>query len=436
MTITDISPESPGVEVRGDRIVVHDLTVNHAEAAAVVRRHLEEDGSAATTELLRRAIPVGLVALSMGTAAVDTGAITRTLDVFADRVDAKSQLALTRLEQTLTQLQAGEQAVADAARHVLGQLPSQVETVLAGEAANVRAAVVDAARTVQTAGLQQLSAALADHSQAMRNALSLDREGPVHMLRQELVTEIHGTRRELADQLSALRGMIEAAAAHKAASAKSSRAVGQDWETQAMTVAESVVVAAGDRFESTGGQPGAGTTRRTGDGVATLSAAISGRTDPVRIALEAKKRSRPMSQAELRREITNARQVRKAAAGIILVPTMAEVPGNGKLCRVDDFGYVVALDDHDAEATLSLVYLIVRELVALLTIRQAAGDDVDLTRLEAQLALAMNAVDQMDEVGRLANQAARSIEKLLEVGKQAQAKARAALAQGAALIHP
>jgi hypothetical protein len=50
--------------------------------------------------------------------------------------------------------------------------------------------------------------------------------------------------------------------------------------------------------------------------------------------------------------------------------------------------------------------------------------------------MALSALDQYDEVGRLANQAAKSIEKLLEVGKQAQAKARAALAQGAALIHP
>lgn len=433
MTITDISPSPPAVQVEDDRIVVRELTVIHAEAAAVLRHHLEDDGPEATADLLRRAIPVGLVALSMGSAAVDTGAITRTLDVFADRVDAKSQLALTRLEQTLTQLQTGEQAVAEAARQVLGQLPGQVETVLAGEAANVRAAVVEAARSVQTAGLQQLSAALTDHSQAVRNALSLDREGPVRMLRQELVTEIHGTRRELAEQLTALRGMVEAAQAHKAASAKSSRAVGQDWETQAMAIAESVVVAAGDRFESTGGQPGAGTTRRTGDGVATLSAAISGRSDPVRICLEAKRRSRPMSQADLRREVSNARQVRKAAAGIILVPTMAEVPGNGKLCRVDDFGYVVAVDDED---TLALVYLIVRELVALLTIRQADGDEVNLTQLEAQLTLALSALDQYDEVGRLANQAAKSIEKLLEVGKQAQAKAREALTTGLALMHP
>jgi hypothetical protein len=207
MTITALTPATPAVQVDGDRIVVRDLTVAHAEAAALVRRRLQEDGLESVAELLRRAIPVGLVALSMGSAAVDTGAITRTLDAFADRVDTKSQLAMTRLEETLTQLQAGEQAVADAARHVLGQLPSQVETVLAGEAATVRAAVVDAARSVQTSGLQQLSAALAEHSQSVRNALSLDREGPVRMLRQELVTEIHGTRRELAEQLTALRGM-------------------------------------------------------------------------------------------------------------------------------------------------------------------------------------------------------------------------------------
>jgi hypothetical protein len=200
-----------------------------------------------------------------------------------------------------------------------------------------------------------------------------------------------------------------------------------------MALAESVVVKAGDRFEPTGSQPGVATTRRTGDGVATVSAAISGRGEPVRICLEAKLRSRPMTQAELRREVNNARQVRKAAAGIILVPTMAEVPGNGKLCRVDDFGYVVAVDD---EETLSLVYLIVRELVALLTVRQDDGDEVNLVQIEAQLNLALSALTQYDEVGRLANQAGKSIEKLIEIGKQAQVKARTALTQAIVLMHP
>lgn len=436
MTITDIARLKSAVEVDGDRIVIRDLVVTHAEAAALVRRHLEDEGAEYSADVLRRAIPVGLIALSMGSAAIDSGAITRTLDVFAERVDAKSQVAMNRLEETLTQLGRGEQTVADAARDVLAQLPAQVEAVLSGQAVNVRSAVVDAARSVQAAGMQQLSASLAEHSQAVRNALSLDTEGPVRMLRQELVAEVQGTRRELREQLTVLQTALESAQAHKAGASKSSRAIGQDWETHAMSIAEDVVTRAGDRWSATGSTPGPSTTRRTGDGLATLGAAISGRTEPVNIVIEAKLRSgRALGTAALRREIINARQVRGAAAGIILVPTMDQVPGNGRLCRVDDFGYVVALDENDHES-FALVYLIVRELVALLTIRQRDGDEVNLTQVEAQLSLAMSAVNEMDEIGRLANQAAKSIEKLLDVGKQAQSKARAALTQGIALIHP
>jgi hypothetical protein len=82
------------------------------------------------------------------------------------------------------------------------------------------------------------------------------------------------------------------------------------------------------------------------------------------------------------------------------------------------------------------VYLIVRELVALLTVRQDDGDEVNLVQIEAQLNLALSALTQYDEVGRLANQAGKSIEKLIEIGKQAQVKARTALTQAIVLMHP
>lgn len=436
MTVTTLpapGPTGARVLIIGDRLVIESLTVDHPEAVDIVRRHIKADGADGVDELVRRALAVGVLALSMGKAAVDTGAITRTLDVFAQRVDAKSELAMTRLDETLTHLQSGEAAVAQAASQVLGKLPGQLEAALAGEAVNVRTAVLDAVRSVQTAGMQQLTASLSEHSQSVRNALSLDREGPVRMLRQDLLTELNGTRQELSEHLTELRAAFEGAQAHKLASVKSSRAVGADWEDEALTMAETVVLAAGDQWETTGGQPGAGTTRRTGDGVATLSAAISGRGEPVRIVIEAKKRSRPLSPNELRKEIRAGREVRRAGAGIILVPTAAEVPGNGRLSRVDDFGYVVAADD---EETVSLVYLIVRELVALLTIKQNDDDEINLGQVEAKLNLGLAALEEFDEVGKLAVQASKQLEKLIAVGRGAQSKARQALTESISLLHP
>lgn len=434
MTLTDIATTAADpVAVTSSSLVLRNLIVEHREAVEIVRRHLDQDGPQATADLVRRAVPVGLVALTMGEAAVDTGALGRTLDGFAGNLDAAANEAITRLRASLEQLQAGERAVEQTARQVLDRLPTQVEAALAGEAGNVRAAVVDAARTIQAAGLQELTAVLGEHGRAMRSLVTLD-EGPIRALRQELMNELTVTRQELAGQLTQINAAVRADEARQQASAKSSRAVGAAWEAEALAMAEQVVVAAGDRWETTGNTPGVGTTRRTGDGVAHVTTAMTGPGHEVRICLEAKKRTRKLAAAEARREIRDGRQVRQAAAGIILVPTPDEVPGSGgaSLCRVDDFGFVVAASEPQV---VSLVYLIVRELVVLLTVRQSADSEIDLTQVEARVRLALAAIEEFSEVGKLASQAKRSLDRLLEVGQQAQAKARQALTDSLQLLH-
>ena len=78
------------------------------------------------------------------------------------------------------------------------------------------------------------------------------------MLRQDLLEELNGTRRELGEQLALVRGLVEAAQVAKTAGAKSSRASGPPTRTKPWRCATTIVTAAGDLFEATGGQPGAG----------------------------------------------------------------------------------------------------------------------------------------------------------------------------------
>jgi hypothetical protein len=422
------------VTVTGDALVIHDLTVTHGEAAAFVRSQLADHGPEAAADLVRRALPVGLVALSMGTAGIDTGALTRTLDAFGAQMSAKSEAALAGLDQTLTRLHTGEEAVARTASSVLESLPAQVEAALAGQAGSVRASVLEAARAVQTAGLQELTTALARHSESVRDALSLDREGPVRMLRQDLLEELNGTRRELGEQLAAVRSLVEAAQVAKTAGAKSSRAVGDAMEDDAMSMMERIVTAAGDLFERTGGQPGVGgTTRRTGDGVATLSPAITGHGRQVRLVTESKTRSRPLSAKAHREEVAAGCRVRDAAGGLVVVPTNAEVPGGGAFARVDTCAYVVSAE---SAQTVELIYLLLREQVAMLSVRQEDGAEIDLAQVEARFNLALAGISQLDEVGRLAVQAHKSLEKLIALGRDTQQKVRATLTEGISLLHP
>ncbi|GAB3069167.1 hypothetical protein [Pedococcus soli] len=429
------TPEHDLVDVTADSLVLTNLVVPHPETVAIARRQLTEHGPDALADLIRRAVPVGLLALTTGAAATDTAVIQRTLDDFARNVDDRSAAALAGLNQTLDRLRDGEQAVAKAAQDALSRLPAQLESVLSAEAGNVRAAVAEAARAVQDTGTAEVRAALTQHSESVRNALSLDREGPVQSLRSDILAELNGTRRELSEQMTTVRGLLTAAQATTKASAKNSRAIGADWEEHAMGLIADVCAAAGDQFTAVGAQRGVNaTTRRTGDGLVTLSPAITGhgRTS-VHVVVEAKKRSRPMTAQALKAEAITAREVRGAAGCLILVPTPAEVPGGGRFARVDDLSFVVAADDPD---TLSLVYLTTRELVALVTVRQHGDDGVDIAKAQAQLQHALTLLSEFDDVGRLAGAAKKNLESLLLTGARVRTRLHDALTAGLATLHP
>lgn len=421
------------VTVDGGAITITHLVIPHPEAATLAAAAQEQGGHFALEDLIRRALPVGMVALSMGSAAVDTGSLQRTLDTFATAVDQRSTQAIDGLNATLDRLREGEVAVTTAARSVLATLPDQIQAVLGGQAENVRSSVAEAARTVQAAGLAQMQSALAQHSTAVRNALLLDHEGPVQQLRHDVLGQLDSTRRELTDQLSAVRGLLQAAEAHKAGASTSTRALGQAWERTAMDgLARDVVERAGDLYEATGSTPAPGGTSRAGDGVATLSRAVTGHGRPVRLLLEAKTRSRPLSAKAWRQELSTSTALRECHGALALVPTAAEVPGGGPFSRVGQHEYVVACDDPE---TVTLVYLVLREIVALLAVRHDGGNKVDLAKAEAQVTQALTSLGELDEVARLASTAGRNLNQIFEVAKRTKEKVQQALTDSLATLH-
>ncbi|WKN47461.1 hypothetical protein [Nocardioides sp. Arc9.136] len=424
MTLTHLAKGLPEIRVDGDVVHIRDLVVPHPEAAGLLRAQLNDAGPEVAADIVRRALPIGLVALNLSSSAVDSGAIARTLSGFADLIDSRATAAIHELETAMGRVRQQEQGIAETARLVLGGLPKQVDAALAGQSDSVRSAVVEAARSVQDSGLQQLTAALGQHSAAIQKELSLDREGPLRSLRQDLLNQLDGARRELSTQLTEVRALVEAAQAAKVAGAKSSRAVGADIERDLMALCNEVVTAAGDLFEETGNQAGVNG-RRTGDGVATLSELVSGPGRRVRIALEAKSRSRPMSVKALRQEAANACATREADGVLIVVPTRAEVPGQASLCRLDTTAYVVSAED-GGEVT-SWSYLVLREQVALLARRNTADTTVDLSVVEARITAALTSIGELDEVGKYANLARQNLDKLIVSGRGTQQRVRDAL---------
>lgn len=140
-----------------------------------------------------------------------------------------------------------------------------------------------------------------------------------------------------------------------------------------------------------------------------------------------------MTAKALREEVAAGCHVRDAVGGLVLVPTRSEVPGGGMFARLDTCAYVVAADDPE---TVSLLYLLLREQVAMLTVRQDDGTELDLAQLETRLNLALDGLTEFDEVGRLAAQAQKALERLIAVGGQARQKVRDNLTKSITMLHP
>jgi hypothetical protein len=432
MLVPTPTPGPGPVTVTGTVVHLDGLALTHGEAAGILRSCLTEHGPDATADLVRRALPVGLLAVTLGAVAVDTGAIQRTLDALAGQVDTRSAAALAGLDQVVARLRADQESVATAARDALSSLPDKLDGVLAAESISVRQAVTDAARSVQAAGLQQMQAALTAHAAAVRDAVSLDTtDGPIQALRRDVLAQVADSRRELGTQLAGVRELLAAADAARTAGRASSRKIGADWEESALAIACEVITNAGDRFEAVGSTAAPGGTARTGDAVATLGAAVTGRSRTLRIVLEAKTRTRPLTATQWRSELTTARQTRDAVAALALVPSCDQVPGGGSLARVDDTSFVVAATDEHA---VQLVFLVLRELVALHHVRQD-DTEVDLGRLETHLEAALAALTDFDDVGRLATQAGQTLERLKTTGARARARITESITAGLALIH-
>ena len=434
MSITQMRPNPPtpdtGVRLDGDTLHIH-LAITHPEAAALARKHATAHGGDSLASLVARALPIGIVALTLGGAGMDSGSIQRTLDVFAGQVDAASSAALTSLEKSATALRAGEEDLVNRATRVLDQLPARVEALLVGASVDVRSQVTAATSEVQAAGLRDLRELLSQHSGNVRSALSLDtQQGPIAVLREEMLRMVDGARAELGGQLNAVQGLLIAAQAASAATAseRTTRKAGQQFEAEAMQLAGDAVAAAGDQLDLTGSVVAPGSTSRAGDGLATLNPLITGGRS-VRIVLEAKTRDRPLSAAKWREELTASRELRMASGGLAIVPE-GQVPGGRLFARVGERLFVVVAD----APVISLVYLVLRELVALATDTGNDADPVSVSKASSKIAQALTALNDLEEITRHTSAVGKSLEKIVDINTTVRARVALTLTDALAAL--
>lgn len=421
------TPSDATVRLDGDSLVIRTLTITHPEAAALARKHVADHGADSLPDLVRSAIGIGIVSLSLslGGAGMDQSSIMRTFADFEAQVGAASTSALAQLATTTTALKAGEQDLATRAGRVLERLPEHVTKALSGASADVRQQVQSATAEVQAAGLREMRAALDAHAEIVRAAVSLDNaEGPIRALREEVLRVVQGTRQELGGQLNAVHGLLMAAqaAATATASVKTTRASGLAFEAASMQMASDVVSAAGDTFDETGSRPApGGGTSRVGDGLATLGTMVTGANRTVRIVLEAKNRA--LTSVKWREELAASRDLRQASGGLGVVPDASQIPGGHLFARVGERLFVVVAEPQ----ILTLVYLVLRELCALAADRPGNNDTVEVAKAEARINQALAILGDLDAVTRHGNAATKSLEKIIEVNTSVKTRVEDAL---------
>ncbi|MGN6243594.1 MAG: hypothetical protein ACTHQ3_07950 [Motilibacteraceae bacterium] len=423
------------VQIRGDFVHLHEVALRHREAAAILAAAVKEGGEQAALELIGRALPVGLVAVSIGSHAIDTGGLERSLSSFHATVREQSTAAAAAIEAAVQQLSSADARLAGIAAQALGQLPGQLERLMAGEAQSVRDAVAQAVSQVQSAGLNELRAALAEHSRAVHAVLSVE-DGPVRTLRGDLLTAVDASRRELAEHMTTIRAQLQAAEAARTATAaqRTTRQAGAEFETAANSLMAGVCAASGDYYTEVGSIPAPGGTRRSGDGLITLASTSTGGAE-VKIVVEAKTRTKALTASQWARELASSMQLRGAAAALALVPDAAQLPNGASLfCRVAPNAFVVAADDGGRAARL--VFLTMKEVLHLTALAANGGGDINREAVETLIRGALDELTGLDELTRLINSATSALGRALEQGLRVKQGVHGNLTRAVTALNP
>jgi hypothetical protein len=423
------------VTVIDDALEIQHLRVTHPETVTLARRELAEHGPAALADSVMTAVIVGMIAGQLQRSTGDTtAAMERALAGFDEAVEARAAATVEQLDGLLARVDATEAATRQAATDVLAALPIRIEqgltAVLAGGAGNVREAVRQSVATAQAEALAQLERVVRSHTAEVRSVVSTENpSSPIAALRRDLTATVESTRRELVDGLAAVRALVQADQAQAAARSKSS-AAGKDFEDAVADIVDDWAKATGDCVEHVGAQPGAGTTRKTGDVVVRVLS--SGSNQPT-IAIEAKRRARALTARQHREELADAMRVRRAQAALAVVPTPDQVPGPGRFHRVDPNAWVVSADDPEL---LRLVLAVVRELTLLATAQGDGDPAVDLGRAQTAIGHGIQLLSRFDEVTKHTGAAERALTGIRSTADSLRAALAAQLQEAARALQP
>jgi ribosomal 50S subunit-associated protein YjgA (DUF615 family) len=362
------------VRLDAERILVDGLVVHDRALAGF----LAERPAADRTELVERAIRIGLLALQDAGVTVNVDVVRAEFEKLMRQAETVNEKAAQALEQTLR----ANFADGD------GRLPRTLEKFL-GDRGALRSMVDELFdESKRDSAIGRIGAMLERYfdGDASKLAVLLDPtrlHSPMHQFRQEMTDGF----RSLEERLVA----IEAAAAARGAERARSTAKGGDFEDLLEAMLADLARGAGDLLDRTGTDTGSVMKSKKGDFVLTLDARVARGCD-VKVVIEAK--DRPMSMRAIREELRDAKENRGAAVAVVVFSQAHAPSGIAPFHLVGDDVYCVIDPDDPQPATLEAAVRLAR----LLALASLVEREVEMDA--AAIAAALTAIREQLEVIR------------------------------------
>lgn len=348
------------VTLAGDRIVVDALVLVDPGLATFLRARAADE----RTELVSRALRIGLVALQDAGASLDVDVVRREFEAMVRRTEALNERVTTQVDEILrANFAAGD-----------GRLPRTLETFLGdrGQLRTLTRDLFDEDRRDSAIGRLRLLLGSYFDGDASRLAQLLDptRLGsPLHQFRTEVARGFERLNERLVG--------IEAAATARASERRRSTAKGADFEAVVEDLLADALRGTDHVLERTADAAGDVLRSRKGDFVITLDPqTVRGAT--ARVVIECKDRA--ISGRAMRDELADARRNRDAAVALVVFSAAHAPAGIAPFdIRMGDV-YCVIDPMAPERPTLDAALRLAR-LVAASTVRtEAAGVDAAAAR--------------------------------------------------------
>ncbi|MFL5867480.1 MAG: DUF2130 domain-containing protein [Thermoleophilaceae bacterium] len=402
----------PGVTTTGNRLTVHDLTVEDEAAARVVRER--EQAGDDPVKTVTDAIEIGARVLDREQAAANAEYVRTEFEKSAQELDRqfsdKARLVAEHFGKKVDEV-FGEDS---------GQLTKEFEKLFSdGSTASVQNRVRELVAETMTKSREDL----------IRQFSAADGSNPLADFKANTVRELHRMAEILTgmqEQIVGLRGekekLEELDAERERGTAK-----GRSFEEQVAEAVDAIALAQGDVAEAVGDQKGP--TGKTGDVLVSIDAADG----PCRGRIVFEAKNAKLSSPEARRELSRGMRERDADFAVLVVPAEEKVPAKLTQLREYEGDKLIAAYDPEDGSTLALElgYRLARARVLM---KRAAGDGVDAGAVQEAVERALAEMEDVRKVKSQLTGAKTGIDTAYELVEGIAERVRAQLAEVERLV--